>query len=559
MTRSPACADLCSFDRAKKRRSCPHYEEGPGTECRGFEQGMTQVGVWTVYHCKYDPPKEVAMEGGNIENISLANIRPNPWGPERPEDPEGIEELAQSIVTYGLLHEPLGRRDGNGIVELACGHRRLAAFKLLQERGHEEYKTIPVSIREYTDQQMADIALQENQARRDIDAINEARYFRRYLAEFKSAGVTQKVLAQRVGISQPELANRLRLLELPPEIQDLVIAREITPRHARALLTVNRWPEIQKEAMKCADDGASTVSELEEDIHRIMRRSAKRLDNAGWPRPLFDRAGCQKCPNQTLIKGWGDDKWWVCMKIECWEKKQTEAEEVARQQRLDELGACQDEVLPQGSLKYGEYRELGELGRDEQCDNCEHMKLLDDYNGRVHHVCINPECLSKKKEKQIREENKVANALEKLYEDRVARAVAAADPLARSCLLAVVHLNTRRLQGDDLREALAAWGQPVNTESGGKVHGVRVVDQVADLPIDELLRGIIRHSIYRLWKYERYWRDDSCGALEPIELEAGLACYADLLAASADDHAKRIDVVCQKGDAETSEQGLVML
>lgn len=470
-----------------------------------------------------------------IENIGLASIKPNPWAPERAEDPQGIEELANSILAHGLLQEPLGRVidvDGGG-VELACGHRRLAAFRLLLESGGEGYRVMPVRIIELTDQQMADVAISENKQRKDLDPIAEAKFYRRYLDTFR---VTQNDLAKAVGISQGELANTLRLLELPEDVKEKIISREITARHGRALLHVNRWPEARAKALQWPDGRAPSVAELEGRIQSEIRQRGKHLDEKGWPRPQFDTSGCQKCPDQTHVKGWGDDKTWVCMNTDCWEKKQQEAQDAQTQELLEKVGAGLDKekVLPRNALPYGSYAELDGYGGDrrwhpEECDTCEHVRLMRDYNESLRRVCTKPQCFSQKKAKYTREENKIGRALTQLQRDRIARAVAAADPQGRACTLAVVRVMTRRLSGDVLRAALAVFGQPTKTEEGKPLYGVSVVEEVKDLPLEELHRGVACYAVTDLAEFN-YWRENCEAVLEAIEQEAGLSDYKEALA-----------------------------
>jgi ParB family transcriptional regulator, chromosome partitioning protein len=163
--------------------------------------------------------------------IPIRNIRPNPYQPRKVIEADKIDELAQSIKTYGLLQPVIVRNYGGGC-QLVAGHRRLMACEKL---GWTE---IPAIIRELSDSAMATIALIENLQRENLSFIEEAQGYERLLKDFN---ITQEVLAQRLGKSQSTIANKLRLLKLPDAVKEKMYAQEITERHARALL---KLPEL---------------------------------------------------------------------------------------------------------------------------------------------------------------------------------------------------------------------------------------------------------------------------------------------------------------------------
>jgi ParB family transcriptional regulator, chromosome partitioning protein len=158
--------------------------------------------------------------------VALRKIRPNPYQPRQVIEMEKIEELAQSIKTYGLL-QPVIVRPFQGEYQLVAGHRRMMACQRL---GWSE---IPAMVRQLSDSAMATVALIENLQRENLSFLEEAQGYERLLREFH---LTQEVLAQRLGKSQSTIANKLRLLKLPAPVKDRLSAQEITERHARALL-----------------------------------------------------------------------------------------------------------------------------------------------------------------------------------------------------------------------------------------------------------------------------------------------------------------------------------
>jgi len=158
--------------------------------------------------------------------LLCTKISPNPFQPRQHFSNENLNELAQSIKTYGLLQPILVRRSNNGY-QLVAGERRLRACKLLG------WQKIPTVIRDVNDSAMAAMALIENLQRENLDFFEEARGYQRLLDEF---GLTQEVLAQRIGKSQSTIANKMRLLKLATSVQNKLLEAGLSERHARALL-----------------------------------------------------------------------------------------------------------------------------------------------------------------------------------------------------------------------------------------------------------------------------------------------------------------------------------
>ncbi|HOC07151.1 MAG TPA: nucleoid occlusion protein [Bacillota bacterium] len=160
------------------------------------------------------------------KELSCSKISPNPFQPRQHFDEENLEELAQSIRTYGLLQPIIVRPYEKGY-QLVAGERRLRACKILG------WSRIPAVIRDINDSAMAAIALIENLQREDLDFFEEAKGYQRLLDEFS---LTQEVLAQRIGKSQSTIANKMRLLKLTESVQSKLLEAGLSERHARALL-----------------------------------------------------------------------------------------------------------------------------------------------------------------------------------------------------------------------------------------------------------------------------------------------------------------------------------
>ncbi len=196
-------------------------------------------------------------KGEEIHQIPVSKIISNPFQPRKYFDDEKIDELAQSIRTYGLLQPIILRKSGNGY-EIIAGERR---FKACNKLGMNYVSAI---VKEANDGAMAAIALIENIQRENLNFLEEAEGLYRLLNEFN---LTQEVLAQRIGKSQSTIANKLRLLKLPNEVKDQLKDSNLTERHARALL---KLPEEQQMPLlnRIINEGM-TVRQTEEAIDII--------------------------------------------------------------------------------------------------------------------------------------------------------------------------------------------------------------------------------------------------------------------------------------------------
>ncbi len=202
-------------------------------------------------------PESPAAPGG-VKNIALAAIIPNPNQPRKEFDPAALDDLAASIKSQGVLQPVLVRplEDKPGSFELVAGERRLRASKLA---GLTE---IPALVRPLDDRESLAIALIENLQREDLNAMEEAEGYRQLLDQFF---VTQEDLARQIGKSRPALANALRLLQLPGEVQEDVRRGRLSAGHARALLAVSD-PEAAEGLRRRILSKNLTVRQAEEEV-----------------------------------------------------------------------------------------------------------------------------------------------------------------------------------------------------------------------------------------------------------------------------------------------------
>jgi ParB family chromosome partitioning protein len=173
---------------------------------------------------------DVLKKEEQIAEIDVNAIVPNSFQPRRVFDEEKLNELAESIKEHGIVQPIIVRRLRNERYELVVGERRLRASKILQK------DKIPAVIKDYTNQQMMEIALIENIQRQDLDPIEEAYAYKRLLEEFN---LTQEQVAQKVAKSRSFIANMVRILNLPELILNKVSKGELTVGHVRPLLTVS--------------------------------------------------------------------------------------------------------------------------------------------------------------------------------------------------------------------------------------------------------------------------------------------------------------------------------
>lgn len=179
------------------------------------------------------PQSEERDERIPVTEVPIESVIPNPQQPRTVMDPAKLQELTDSILTYGVIQPLLVTeaegQDGQRVYQLIAGERRLRAARAA---GLER---VPVTVRQSTSQELLEIAIVENIQRADLNPLEEASAYQRLIDEFS---LTQQQVAERVGRSRTAIANTLRLVELPNEIQASISAGEISEGHGRALLGI---------------------------------------------------------------------------------------------------------------------------------------------------------------------------------------------------------------------------------------------------------------------------------------------------------------------------------
>lgn len=203
-------------------------------------------------------------EGDEVKPLRVDDIHPSPYQPRTIFLDEQIDELCQSIRTHGVIQPIVVRKRDHGY-ELIAGERRLRAVKKLG------LKTIPAMVRDMNDTEAASVSLIENLQREGLTAIEEALAYQRLL---DLHGLTQESLAQRLGKGQSTVANKLRLLHLPEKVKDALFKRQVTERHARALLGL-KDSELQLKLLREIVDKELNVKQTEERVQKWMEEKKR--------------------------------------------------------------------------------------------------------------------------------------------------------------------------------------------------------------------------------------------------------------------------------------------
>jgi ParB family transcriptional regulator, chromosome partitioning protein len=204
-------------------------------------------------------PGAVEGEGFGLLEIPVEAVAPNPRQPRTTFEDDALEALAMSIREVGVLQPIVVRKAGNGF-ELIAGERRLRAAKLAG------LATVPAVIRESDDAESLREALIENIHREDLNPIELAEAFRELLEEL---GLKQETLAERLGMSRSHIANTIRLLQLPAEVQQLLGEGRIQAGHGRALLSLGDAEAQRTLAVRIAAEDVS-VREVEELVRNYL-------------------------------------------------------------------------------------------------------------------------------------------------------------------------------------------------------------------------------------------------------------------------------------------------
>lgn len=199
-----------------------------------------------------------------IRKIPIDSIIPNRFQPRTVFDDEKIEELSRTIHTHGIIQPIVVRELENEQFEIIAGERRWRAMKKL------DWKEVPAIVKNLNDTETASVALIENLQREELSPIEEAIAYGKLL---ELHNLTQEALAQRLGKGQSTVANKLRLLKLPQEVQDALLCKAITERHARSLISL-KSPEKQIKLLNEIIEKNLNVKQTEDRVVKILEEGS---------------------------------------------------------------------------------------------------------------------------------------------------------------------------------------------------------------------------------------------------------------------------------------------
>ncbi|WLR50857.1 nucleoid occlusion protein [Bacillus tianshenii] len=209
----------------------------------------------------------VELESRNeVMELPVKNISPNRFQPRTIFVDARIKELSQTIEAHGMIQPIVVRQYGEEQYEIIAGERR---WRAVQKLGWEK---IPALVKEMDDTETASVALIENLQREELSSIEEATAYAKLL---ELHGLTQEALARQLGKGQSTIANKLRLLKLPDEVQNAIMEKKITERHARALIPLKE-AELQVKLLKEVIQSRLNVKQTEDRVVKMLEGKVKK-------------------------------------------------------------------------------------------------------------------------------------------------------------------------------------------------------------------------------------------------------------------------------------------
>ncbi len=212
-----------------------------------------------------------------LVQISLDEIKPNPYQPRSEWKEEELEELAESIQANGII-QPVILRKNTTHYEIVAGERRFRAAKMV---GLDK---IPAVIRQASDEQMLELALVENIHRSNLNPIERAKAYKNYIQNFS---ISQTEAAERLGENRSVIANHLRLLDLPQEVKKMLTGERLSMGHARALLSLPD-DDLRKKLANRAMAGRLSVREVEKQVKKYLSGDEKKKKKKEKPANVLD-------------------------------------------------------------------------------------------------------------------------------------------------------------------------------------------------------------------------------------------------------------------------------
>ena len=210
--------------------------------------------------------------------MKITEVEPNREQPRKNFDKEALEELAESIKIHGLI-QPIIVQKKEDYYEIIAGERRWRAAKIAG------LKELPVVIKEYTPQEVMEIALIENIQRKDLNPIEEAIAYKSLVDEYN---LKQDEIAKKMSKSRAAIANSMRLLKLAEDVQEMIINQELSMGHARALLAIEH-EELQIDTAKTVIEKGLSVRETEKLVKNILKPKQIRMKIPPMDKAVYDQ------------------------------------------------------------------------------------------------------------------------------------------------------------------------------------------------------------------------------------------------------------------------------
>jgi hypothetical protein len=230
-----------------------------------------------------------------IAELNLDDLRSNPYQPRRTFDEEALQELSSSIKEYGVFQPIIAKKSIKGY-EIVAGERRVLASRMA---GLDK---IPAIVKDFSDEEMMEIALLENLQRENLNAMEEAMAYKKIQ---QSLNITQEELAMKVGKSRSHVTNMMGLLNLPEEVKDMILTKEISMGHARILSKLEDKEQIKKLANDVVEKKLS-VRQLEDitnsPIDFQRKKEIKRKDREGSEYSYIENTLCDRLGTKVRIK-----------------------------------------------------------------------------------------------------------------------------------------------------------------------------------------------------------------------------------------------------------------
>lgn len=227
--------------------------------------------------------------------LDLDKLQPNPHQPRTEFDPDALQELADSIKEHGIIQPPLVEEAGNGMYYIIAGERRTRAARLAG------LTQIPVRVKSFSEENKLEVALIENIQREDLNALEEALAYKKLM---DMANITQEEVAKRVGKNRSTVANALRLLKLPEDMQNALAEDKITAGHARALLSVGNNSDMRILFGRIMGQGLS-VREAENQAQEMNGKPISKPESKKAPKEETEKDPDLQALEQQLIEKLG--------------------------------------------------------------------------------------------------------------------------------------------------------------------------------------------------------------------------------------------------------------